>query len=304
LPTAWLVEISMATASQIWPLRTPDLPICSRAPPSAFCLGNGDGTFGPPTDFTVGSYPFPIVAADFNRDGKLDLGVANYQTATVSALLGQGDGTFPSKTDFSVGAFPVGLVVADFNGDGKLDFAVGGAPAALSILLGNGDGTFTTKRDFPSLSSMEGFAVGDFNQDGKPDMVLVYFAANSKLSIFLNTTSVDTTPPAITISANPSKLRPADGRWVPVTLSGSIKDTGVGLDPGASTFAVSDEYGQIHPHGHITLQADGNFTVQVLLRASVRSSDKNGREYVITVKAKDKSGNIGSAKTFVRVPLG
>ncbi|MGC2281905.1 MAG: FG-GAP-like repeat-containing protein [Candidatus Acidiferrales bacterium] len=40
-------------------------------------LGNGDGTFGPPTAIPVGSYPTAIIAADFNNDGKLDLATAN-----------------------------------------------------------------------------------------------------------------------------------------------------------------------------------------------------------------------------------
>src|SRR5262249_32384323 len=105
-------------------------------------LGNGDGTFGPPTDFTVGTYPFPLAAADFNGDGKVDLGVANYVSNSVSVLLGNGDGTFLPKVDFPVGPFPVGLASADFNGDGKLDLAVGGGLHELSILSGNGDGTF------------------------------------------------------------------------------------------------------------------------------------------------------------------
>ncbi len=54
-------------------------------------LGNGDGTFtqasGSP--YPVGKFPYQIVAADFNGDGKLDLAVANLTDGTVSILLQQ-----------------------------------------------------------------------------------------------------------------------------------------------------------------------------------------------------------------------
>jgi len=54
-------------------------------------LGNGDGTFtqaaGSP--YPVGKFPFQIVAADFNGDGKLDLAVVNLMDDTVSILLQQ-----------------------------------------------------------------------------------------------------------------------------------------------------------------------------------------------------------------------
>ncbi|MGE5113590.1 MAG: FG-GAP repeat domain-containing protein, partial [Acidobacteriaceae bacterium] len=123
--------------------------------------GNGDGTFGPATDFTAGEGAFRLVTGDFNGDGKIDLGVGNYHSASVSVLLGNGDGTFLPKTDFYVGEFPVALGSADFNGDGKLDFAVGGAPLALSILSGNGDGSFAVKQDFPSANSIKSLEVAD-----------------------------------------------------------------------------------------------------------------------------------------------
>lgn len=265
-------------------------------------LGNGDGTFGPPTDFTVGTYPFPLAAADFNGDGKVDLGVANYVSNSVSVLLGNGDGTFLPKVDFPVGPFPVGLASADFNGDGKLDLAVGGGLHELSILSGNGDGTFAAKEDFPTASSMETLTIGDLNLDGKPDAIVVYFAVNSLLSVFLNTTVADSTPPVITVSASPSILWPPNGRLVPVTISGTITDAGSGVNAATGAYSVKDEYGEIHPMGAISLGPGGTYSFVILLRASRRGSDLNGRSYKITVRAKDNAGNVGSKTALVTVP--
>jgi hypothetical protein len=265
-------------------------------------LGNGDGTFGSSADFTVGTDPFPLITGDFNGDGKADLGVANYQSSSVSVLLGRGDGTFLPKLDFAVGPFPVGLASADFNGDGKLDFAEGGALLELSILLGNGDGTFAPKQDFPTASSLENLGVGDFNSDGKSDVAVVYFAGNSTMSIFLNTTATDTAPPVITLSANLSTLWPPTGRTVPVVFSGTIIDTGSGVDASSVTFQVIDEYGVVQLSVGVQLSADGSFAFRVLLSASRRGLDLNGRLYTITVEAKDHAGNLGSAQVLVTVP--
>ena len=49
-------------------------------------MGNGDGTFGAPTPFRDGRYPYSIAMGDFTGDGKLDLAV-NSDTADPSEPL-------------------------------------------------------------------------------------------------------------------------------------------------------------------------------------------------------------------------
>jgi hypothetical protein len=61
----------------------------------------------------VGSNPTEVAAADFNRDGKLDLAVSNYGSETISILLGNGDGTFNSHVDYAAENGPGGVNVAD-----------------------------------------------------------------------------------------------------------------------------------------------------------------------------------------------
>ena len=50
-------------------------------------LGNGDGTFQTPLEFTTGTLATGVVAGDFNLDGRLDLAVANLTDNTVSVML-------------------------------------------------------------------------------------------------------------------------------------------------------------------------------------------------------------------------
>ncbi|MBM0107757.1 hypothetical protein JM946_23680 [Steroidobacter sp. S1-65] len=114
----------------------------------------------------------------------------------------------------------------------------------------------------------------------------------------------DTTPPAITVSANPTTLWPPNGRLVSVKVSGTIKDEpgSSGVDASSAVFVVLDEYGRIQPRGTVTLQANGRYTFTVALQASRRGNDRDGRHYTIAVIAEDGAGNIGVGSTIVTVP--
>lgn len=112
---------------------------------------------------------------------------------------------------------------------------------------------------------------------------------------------IDRTPPVITVHADPRTLWPPNGKRVPVEISGKISDSGSGVDLSTPTYAVKDEYGQIHLTGHLALTSHGRYFARVLLEASRRKHDKDGRHYTITVSAKDKAGNVGSASTAVIV---
>src|SRR3990172_5775660 len=71
--------------------------------------------FEPAVNYPVGLQPRSIVAADFNRDGKLDLATVNSNSDNVSVMLGDGNGTFAAALTFTVGLFPWGVAVGDFN---------------------------------------------------------------------------------------------------------------------------------------------------------------------------------------------
>jgi hypothetical protein len=101
-------------------------------------LGNGDGTFKPHVDYSVGSYATytsfsSVTLGDFNGDGQLDLAVANQGSSnSASILLGNGDGTFQSAVNYPGGTSV--MAAGDFNGDGRLDLAILGAQG-VSLLL-------------------------------------------------------------------------------------------------------------------------------------------------------------------------
>jgi FG-GAP-like repeat len=148
-------------------------------------LGNGDGTFQSPRNFTAGDFPASIAVADFNRDGNPDAVVANFGTTvgtpSISVMFGDGNNkfgksknivSFPNNTQLSH------VTTGDFNGDGKADIAYINVlnDNRVSIQLGNGDGTFQ-----PPQAVIVGnvfttifftYSVGDFNNDGIPDFAV------------------------------------------------------------------------------------------------------------------------------------
>ena len=87
---------------------------------------------------SAGSIPggYGLAAADFDRNGTLDLAVGD-GAPRVSLLLNPGNAEFgvPAST-FAVGEAAAGFGVADFDGDGYPDLAVaGGRSGTLSVLL-------------------------------------------------------------------------------------------------------------------------------------------------------------------------
>jgi dienelactone hydrolase len=185
-------------------------------PTVSVLLGNGDGTFQPAVNYGAGSNPYSVAVGDFNRDGKLDLAVAdsaiNGGTSGVSVLLGNGDGTFQAAQtyDTGTGSFAVSVAVGDFNDDGKLDLAVANnGMNNVSVLLGNGDGTFQAAVNYSTGSGPYSVAVDDFNRDGKLDLAV----ANQSNSVSVLLGNGDGTfQPALNYGAgqNPDSLAVAD----------------------------------------------------------------------------------------------
>lgn len=158
-------------------------------------LGNGDGTFKSPVQYSTGSQPQTIVAGDFNGDGKLDLAAADNAPGAnaVSVLLGNGNGIFQSQVEYGAGVDPYGVTAADVLGDDKLDLVTANLAAnTISILKGNGDGTFQANLDFPVGVSPRSVVAADFNGDGRVDLATANFGSNS-VSILLQVPSTTAT---------------------------------------------------------------------------------------------------------------
>jgi len=140
-----------------------------------------------------------VAVADINRDGVVDVVLANYSSdsanranGSVAVLLGNGDGTFrPAVTYDSGGYGAASVLIADVNGDGQPDVIVAniatsyinccnGTDGVVGVLLGNGDGTFQTAVTFDTGGiGPSSVTAADINSDGRPDLLVANNCANA-----------------------------------------------------------------------------------------------------------------------------
>jgi hypothetical protein len=124
-------------------------------------LNRGDGTLRKSWNFAtqpsgVRSALFDVVAADFNRDGNLDLLFSDAWNG-LELVNGHGDGTFSAPvTIATVTANPWagGLAIGDYDSDGNADFITTfshcdsgvGCFTHIRVYFGNGKGAFSTPK--------------------------------------------------------------------------------------------------------------------------------------------------------------
>ena len=160
----------------------PDLVVANRTSDTvSILLGLGTGNFFQATGspIAVGTAPYAVAVGDLNRDGKLDVAVANDGSSNVTVLLGTGvnnAGEFSQApgSPVAVGTNPESLAIADLNRDGRLDLAVANAGSDnVTVLLGDGAGGFSAAGSPVAVGTAPAsIAVADVDRDGKVDLVV------------------------------------------------------------------------------------------------------------------------------------
>jgi enediyne biosynthesis protein E4 len=188
---------------------------------------NGNGTF---TDVTKqaglqGPNEFSTSAAwvDYDKDGKLDLVVANYvqwtpekdiycaldgktksyctpeayQGASLRLWHNKGDGTFTDVTQkaglYDTSSKSLGILTLDANQDGWPDILVSNDTQPNKLYVNNGNGTFSEKGVSAGIGYSEdgiaragmGLDAGDYDRSGYPSVVITNFS-NQMLALYHN----------------------------------------------------------------------------------------------------------------------
>ena len=179
-------------------------------------LGQGGGAFAAASSLggpsTIGLYP--VVAGDFNADGKPDVAGVAYALKTVWVMPGDGAGRFGARVSTQSPNQPFFIAAAHFDGDGKLDLVTlergSGIDGYATVFLANGDGTFRTQTSPPVGASLSRLLVADFNNDGKTD-VAVTKNSDAQVAVLLGDGAGGLSAPSnFNVGSSPQELAAAD----------------------------------------------------------------------------------------------
>jgi hypothetical protein len=195
-------------------------------------LGNGDGTFGSSTSYSVGSSPTSLVVADLNHDGAPDLAVAADGTVAVDVLLNQAPVTntvVASSSNPAVGGqlvtFTANVTQAVPGGaapTGLVAFKDDGSVLGTGTLNGSGIATFRTYSLAVGDHAIKAVYQGDLN-----------FTASVSPVVNL-VVDQDPTTTALSVSANPGLT------GQPITLTATVAPTVPGLGPPTGNVVFMD----------------------------------------------------------------
>ena len=166
-------------------------------------------------DIATNANPFSVNLGDLNRDGMLDLAVANTGSdpGNISVYINKtvkGDTTLVfTKKDFATATNqPFSVCVKDIDNDGIPDVAVSnGSSGANTVsvffnktVANDTIPAFATRQDFTAGTTPRCVLVGDFNGDLKPDLAVANNGDNT-VTVFVNKMNISLPVELVSFSA-------------------------------------------------------------------------------------------------------
>jgi len=170
----------------------------------------------PASPVTVGPGSGPVLLADINQDGHLDLLTKHLLSQRLFLLLGDGNGHFASfaESPMRFGYQPGAIALADINNDKILDLGIASRDHKreyVHIFLGNGKGGFASVSGSPFTASASkktykpSLHFIDTNEDGRLDIVTANGRRNTLEILFGDARGGFS--PALTVRLEPGKDR-------------------------------------------------------------------------------------------------
>jgi len=168
-----------------------DLIVTNDASDMVYILRNISGSsFAAAYGYSAGSDPIGVIAKDLDRDGDIDIAVAECAELVgvprIEILLNSGTGYFSSFANYQTSSEPYGLNAADFNSDGNIDLVTAcNSSNSIAVLLNNGNATFSNPISYNAGSEPQAVFCADFDNDGDIDLASNN-AGSANVSVFIN----------------------------------------------------------------------------------------------------------------------
>jgi hypothetical protein len=198
----------------------------------------------PASSFAFTNFVHTVVAADMNKDGKMDLVIGNGELTgnyvTVMLNTGSGSIAFGNTVTMLAEGSPFGISVNDLDGDGWLDVVATSSLGSNVISLfrntsTTGNFSMASRVNLTTVYKPYGVTTADMNADGKVDIVAGCIFSETSPSpgyatVFVNGITNTTALPSvtaaesgITVSPNPFHSR------IAVKAGKSLNDAGLRL---------------------------------------------------------------------------
>ena len=232
--------------------------VVSKSSPAelAVLLGQGNGSFGPATEF-----PGPqahLALADLDLDGHLDLVTADLAGGRTSIRSGDGLGGFGPALDVMAGDEPIGVVVADVDEDGLPDIATAQESGLIGLVRSTAPGAFAPAVSIDGGPSGSALTAADVNADGHVDLVVGNGTSQTLAAVLGDGTGEFRPPVFVSVGNRPISVAVADldaDSW-PELVTG-----GVAAGQDSLAVSVGDGAGGWLPPVHYDLGSHTNAQV-------------------------------------------
>ncbi|GIV25725.1 MAG: hypothetical protein KatS3mg026_1417 [Bacteroidia bacterium] len=146
-------------------------------------LGDGRGNLPFTQAIGVGKAPHHLFSADWDTDGRADVGVVCYDEGTVHLLRTGSSGSLQPYKVLKAPIQPRTAAAGDLDRDGKPDLVVGGEEPFLLIFYGKNGYTGEPQR-LTGPASVWALDIGDLNGDRRPDIVAGTYTGSSIATFF------------------------------------------------------------------------------------------------------------------------
>jgi hypothetical protein len=242
--------------------------------------GYGNGSFTTQIIYSTNprSKPCWISVNDLNKDGHLDIVVANSGTNTVGIFFGYGNENFALQKIYSLppGSNLQSIIIADFNQDNLFDVAVSNSDNnSINVFIGYGNGSFAT----PTIHSTGidsnplGMTAGDFDNNNQSDIAVVNFDTNNVLVLIGYSMIPSETPTAYSTGSGSLPFQILSGDFNNdtqldlVALNSGTSNVGVFLAYGNGSFQEQITYSSgtnSRPYGFAVSDLDNDYRLDII----------------------------------------